>query len=310
MAAPAGSPLQVFTIRSRETHAADLACSSIRAIPRSAVRQQEERTLRTPRRLGAFAFLAAMLVAGGGCLDFMASPPDLTRTSDDVGDDGGGDLGPPPGSVSIEFRHVVGPAELASSPAVRNVSAAGEQFFSSLFRYVASEFALEGSAGTGDFHADVVHLVDAFTAETRTLTLRDVPAGTYARLRFRLGLSAAGQQRALGPAFDSMRWPGGGYGYFEHNGLTMPMFASFDVRGGPTGGEDRSFEVTLDLPAPLTVTDSTSPRIGVTMDVGKWYDTPNRLALADLALVTTETDSTIQRQLMENGATAAFSLTP
>ncbi len=91
--------------------------------------------------------------------------------------------------LGIVVDHRAGEAPLMLG-SLRSTTAAGESFSVSRASYLLSGFALQKSDGTWQEVPDAVAWMDAGKARS-TLTLPDVPAGTYSALRFYLGIDAA-----------------------------------------------------------------------------------------------------------------------
>ena len=89
--------------------------------------------------------------------------------------------------IVVDHRAGESPLMLGS---LRSTTAAGESFSVSRASYLLSGFALQKADGTWLEVADTVAWMDAGKARS-TLSLPDVPAGTYSALRFYLGIDAA-----------------------------------------------------------------------------------------------------------------------
>ncbi len=91
--------------------------------------------------------------------------------------------------LGIRLEHVAGQAPLMLG-SLRSKTAAGETFSVSRASYLLSGFGLQRADGSWLEMADVVAWMDAGKGRS-SVTLPEVPAGTYSALRFYLGVDAA-----------------------------------------------------------------------------------------------------------------------
>lgn len=171
-------------------------------------------------------------------------------------------------------------------------------------QFIVSDFTLHAHVtpkashnGEDDFTSAAVHYRDLADAATRSMTLRDVPAGEYDFVSFTFGLD---EQDNLDPDqggslpqtddFEAMRWPaswGGGYHYMKFEGdfvdansdtVTFAVHTGKrDAMNDVTFGTDPApahhfFEVTV--PIDLAVTDGGTEDLAVQMNLNEWFTDP------------------------------------
>ncbi len=220
-------------------------------------------------------------------------------------DDATGPDGSGVGTVILQFDHVVAGTPLQMNTGTYT-NAAGNEYSVTKLEYTMSDFTLQGSGGSASF--DGVHYRDASDGTTATLTMTDVPAGTYTSLQFTHGIAGSDNTAGAFPDLDNagMAWPammGGGYHYMRNEG-TFAMegggTGNFTTHTGPSGGNDFSFPVSLTLPAALDLSDGATVTIHVQMDVNEWYVNPNMWDFNDYGLIMG--NQTAQTALKANGA--------
>jgi hypothetical protein len=108
-------------------------------------------------------------------------------------DDGGGDPDPQPedkGSLQLDFDHKFGSNDLEFG--VDYTNAAGEKMKFTMFKYFISNIKLVKEDNTEiSIPGDVQYfLVDHSKTESRTILIKDVPAGTYKSIKFIIGVDS------------------------------------------------------------------------------------------------------------------------
>ncbi|GGG40807.1 MbnP family protein [Hymenobacter glacieicola] len=97
---------------------------------------------------------------------------------------------PEVGEMDLEFDHVVGSQALVLDAATYT-NAAGNPFTVSLFNYYVSNIKLTKADGTEWAEPESYHLVKENEAATQKVTLKQIPAGTYTKLTFTIGVDSA-----------------------------------------------------------------------------------------------------------------------
>ena len=135
----------------------------------------------------------------------------------------------PVGELDLEFDNVVGAQALVLNTG-NYTNAAGNAFTVSKFNYYISNIKLTKADGTEWQEPESYHLVQENVAASQALTLKDVPAGDYAKLTFTVGVDSArnvagAQTGALDPN-NEMFWSWNtGYVYTKLEG-TSPQSTS------------------------------------------------------------------------------------
>lgn len=216
-----------------------------------------------------------------------------------------------PGALTVQLSHVVGGAPLVYDD-IRYQNAAGDRYSVETLLYYVSRVVLTGPAG--DFETDVVHYCDADDPATRTLTIPDVPGGSYDGIRFIFGLNEEDNVTDGLPATAeniNMAWPepmGGGYHYMKLEGKFIrsgeTQERTYRTHMGRNMMTPHFFTVALPFPAAAAV-DGNWFEVRVVMDLNEWYANPNPYAFPDDAMIMG--NMAVQNLLAQNGATV-FSL--
>ncbi|QMU29122.1 MbnP family protein [Adhaeribacter radiodurans] len=114
-----------------------------------------------------------------------------------------------PGQVTLEFDNVVGEAALSLDDQDYN-NANGDQFKVSMFKYYISNIILKKTDGTEYKQPESYYLVDESNADSKLITIKEIPAGEYTGLTFTIGVDSVrnvsgAQTGALDPA-NGMFW--------------------------------------------------------------------------------------------------------
>lgn len=152
-------------------------------------------------------------------------------------------------SISFIFDHVVDDKGLENGGPMANPNAAGNNYNTTTFRYIISNFVLIDQSGN-EIEYDNYDIIDAFGGNT--LDPRVVPNGTYEKIRFTLGV-ADPENTSTGPLGDltyggDMHFGGSdGYIFLKHEGNFLNSSneaKTFSHHFGKTGNQ-----VTFDIPA-------------------------------------------------------------
>ncbi|MCP9755561.1 hypothetical protein EGI26_10375 [Lacihabitans sp. CCS-44] len=199
-------------------------------------------------------------------------------------------------SVSLHFEHLVGTeAFMLNTKTFTNAS--GEDFTISTFNYFVSNIILKKSDGTELKFADKYFLVKESLAESKVITLTDVPAGDYTSVSFMVGVDSAKSvsdvaQRTgvLDPASygtDNMYWSwNSGYIFFKMEGKsTKSTNAAKDYKfhiGGFGGMSAKTVNnlrtVTLSMADLAKVRKNIAPEVHLTVDARKVFKTSLKIA--------------------------------
>jgi hypothetical protein len=211
------------------------------------------------RRIPFLVVAVFALALGGGC-----------------GDESSGPTGP--GTLVINFDHTVDGTMLALNTG-SYMNAAGNTYSVTRLRYVTSHFHLHPEDHNDpEFESDDPHYRMEGDASTRSLTLTDVPAGSYHELSLVFGIPGADNVTDAYPDLDAVGfdWPsgmGGGYHYMQLEGNWDAGTGGFATHTGPTGGMDFSIDISMDTNVVISTGETTT--VTLYMNVNEWYANPN-----------------------------------
>ena len=220
-----------------------------------------------------------------------------------------------PGTVTLEFVHQVDGVALVLDE-LSYTNAVDQTYSVQVFKYYVSRLELVQSGAAGA-HALApapladLHYVEEGIASTRSLTVADVAAGSYDRLRFVFGLNEQDNiTDGLAPTLENinMIWPdplGGGYHYMKFEGkFFVPGSDTLNYRThvGRTGavGTGTPHFVAVELPTALTV-DGNSSTIEIVVNLNEWYTNPNDYTFPVNSEIMANV--AVQDTLEQNGAT-------
>lgn len=199
-------------------------------------------------------------------------------------------------SVSLYFENLVGtdPVVLGSKT---YTNASGEDFTITTFNYFVSNIILKKTDGTELKFADKYFLVKESVEDSKTITLKDIPAGDYSSVSFLIGVDSAKSvsdvsQRTgvLDPASygtDNMYWSwNSGYIFFKMEGKsTKSTSAAKDFKfhiGGFGGMSAKTANnlrtVTLTMADLAKVRKNIAPEIHLAIDAQKVFKTTIKIA--------------------------------
>lgn len=190
-----------------------------------------------------------------------------------------------PGSLTLEFEHVFGTAELPFALNTDYVHPmTGDSLNFSMFKYYVSNVVLTAEDGSTWAAPESYYLVDASVPASALLTLEGVPANHYTGVSFLLGVDSArnvsgAQTGALDPA-NNMFWSwNSGYIFVKAEG-TSPQAAmgGFQFHLGGFAAEKNAIQ-SLDFSFGTThamVEEGANPTVHMMFNVGKlWHGQPS-----------------------------------
>ena len=191
------------------------------------------------------------------------------------------------GSVRLQFSHVVGnqPLRLNST---EYTNAAGEPFRAKMFKYYVSNIRLLRTDGTEFVEPESYHLVDEADANSKTITVADVPAGDYFAVRFVLGVDSVrnfsgAQTGALDP-LNGMLWDWNtGYIFVKFEGTAVASPEPDDAIVYHIGGfknPNNIRTVSPPLNGKLAVAGARITGLNYRVDVAQLFAAPNRIEFA------------------------------
>jgi hypothetical protein len=195
----------------------------------------------------------------------------------------------PTGSVSLRLSHMAGTEPLQLQTPY--INSQGDTVRISKFHYYISNVRLSGPDGSYT-EPEGYHLLRHDEPSSLQLSLGSVPVGTYTTLSFLIGVDSlrnvsGAQTGALDP-IHGMFWDWNtGYIMAKLEG-TSPAAGSANKNfvyhvGGFKGANSGLRTVSLQLPAPLTVTDGGNARVYMHADVLRWFGpAPHAIDLSSL----------------------------
>lgn len=208
------------------------------------------------------------------------------------------------GNVTIEFDNRAGEESLDFNQPFTN--AAGEELTFSKFKYYVSNFVfIKGDGTTYTVPKDSCYfLVDHSDASSRSITLKNIPAGEYTRIKFMIGVDSlkntadiSERTGVLDPAGAAaeMYWTwNSGYIHLKIEGTSpaapydsmmgMNMFmyhvGGFGGYSSPTPNNTRTFDLTVPNGEAAEVGKDHSPAIHLKVDILEALKTPTTISVA------------------------------
>ncbi len=200
---------------------------------------------------------------------------------DNTGDPNGEDT--KTGTIKLAFNHEVGSQSPLLLDTMLYTNKAGNHYGVSKLEYIVTRFRFHKKDGEY-VERDTAHYRKAGDKGTMTLTLNNIPHGTYEKVTFIHGLdSASNKTNALPPkqVFNNMGWPDGGYHYMRMNGNydSAGNTDVFTTHTGPTNGEDHSVLVALEQSFKV---DDADRKVNIVMDLNQWYQDPHAYDFSEL----------------------------
>ena len=212
------------------------------------------------------------------------------------------------GSVTIEFDNRAGEESLDFNQPYTN--AAGEELTFSKFKYYVSNFVLvKGDGSEYVVPKDSCYfLVDQSMPASRSISLKNIPAGEYTRVKFMIGVDSlkntadiSERTGVLDPAGDAadMYWTwNSGYIHLKIEGTSpaapydsmtnMSMFmyhiGGFGGYSSPTPNNTRTFDLTAPSEA-AEVSQDHSPTIHLKVDILQAFTSPSTLFVASKPMI-------------------------
>ena len=190
------------------------------------------------------------------------------------------------GSLDFHVGYRVNGQELATDT-LRYVNEAGNQFMITEIQWFLSHLEIQDSQGQWTAIGEEVRYFDTGIPASHSISIEDIPLGTYQALRFTFGLDEADNRtgRFPNPPEANMFWPeplGGGYHYMKLNGrwlntnLELQPF-NIHLGVGQNAGLTEFYpnHFTVTLPIDLTIKKSQENSISLTMVIDNWFRGPN-----------------------------------
>lgn len=202
------------------------------------------------------------------------------------------------GSLKLEFDNVYKDADLAFNTAYVNSN--GETVKITEAKYIVSNIVLtkdDGSTYTVP-KSQSYFIIDEATEASTLLTLPNIPAGNYTKVKFGIGvdqaqfnLGATGQGDFLAQAQAAgMMWSwSAGYKFVALEGTftsaTVTTDTTFMLHTGQTGSDYNYAEVTVNLPENALVRTTITPQIHLMADLSQLPDGTNKINFSEGAMV-------------------------
>ena len=194
------------------------------------------------------------------------------------------------GQVNLEFEHVVGNEALALNPQ-QYTNANGDQFQITTFKYYISNIVLTKADGTTYKQPDSYYLIDQEQADSKLITLENVPSGEYTGLTFTVGVDSTrnvsgAQTGALDPT-QGMFWSWNtGYIFMKLEGYSPQSENGgiiFHIGGFKTPNNTiRTVSPNLNG-SKMLVAAGKAPQVHVKVDVLEMFQTPQVIKFTDLS---------------------------
>jgi hypothetical protein len=201
---------------------------------------------------------------------------------------------PSKGSITLEFDNVVGEADLELNTTDEPyTNAAGESYKVTTLKYYVSSIKLHRADGT-IFEDEVsatgdkgYYLIDESDAESREVTLSNVPAGDYDQITFTIGVDASkvdegAQAGALDPV-NGMFWSwNSGYIFLKLEGTSSSSSDENNLIMYHVGGYTEPNNIRTKTISTgdhvATVRGNLTPEVHLIIDVNKFFDAPNQIS--------------------------------
>lgn len=203
------------------------------------------------------------------------------------------------GSIEIEYDNSFGGNDLILT-SQSNTTSNSEVLKVSMAKYIVSNVVLTKEDGTEVTYpkSESYFIIDESTTGAQSITLNNIPAGDYTKIKFGIGvdkaqfdLGASGQGDFLTTASTAgMMWSwAAGYKFLAFEGTytspTVTTAASYKIHNGQSGTDYNYAEVTLALPTNAQVRTTITPAVHLKVDLGKIIDGTNKIKLSDGATI-------------------------
>ena len=184
-----------------------------------------------------------------------------------------------PGTLTFNIDYVVG-TNNCEFDTVRYVNNSGNIFSVSRLAYYLHNFVLTNAEG-GTFTVKDYFLIETENGENSTITISDIPAGTYTGVTFYHGigpdLNIVGGLTATTDN-NEMIWPtplGGGYHFMKLEGRYKDHVDSTDTGFGMHLGKNANL-VTISLNGlDVSLSEEDPATLNLTYDILEWHKNPN-----------------------------------
>jgi hypothetical protein len=189
----------------------------------------------------------------------------------------------PAGSVNIRFNYVFGPNEVPWELNKLYVhSKTGDSLTFNTLKFYVSNIKLKKQDGTWWVHPDSYFLADASVNGGSTLSIGNVPAGTYTSMSYTMGVDSqhnvSGTYTGALSLSNAMFWDwNSGYIMVKVEGKSpQAVNGGFAFHlGGFSGADNIVTERTADFTTPLTVSASKIPVVKLVANPAKfWHSSP------------------------------------
>ena len=182
------------------------------------------------------------------------------------------------GTVTFNIANEVGGSPLQMG-SLNYTNAAGNNYQVDLLKYYVSNFTLVKDDNT-EYTIGNHDLIDATDPASANIIAKDVPNGTYTKLRFILGIDSVynhtGDQAGDLDPINGMIWSWNtGYIFFKHEGVykdslqqTKGLLYHY--------GTDKA-RTTIELTMQPLIISGNSKKVNLAFDLNSLYNTPNQL---------------------------------
>lgn len=189
------------------------------------------------------------------------------------------------GKMNVGFEYVFGSAQEPFSIGKTYVQPkTGDTLTFSLFQFYISNFKLKDAEGNWWVHPNSYFLLNAESKERSTLTISDIPAGTYTEMEYTMGVDSAmnvsGVYEGALSLINNMYWDwNSGFIMLKAEGKSpnAPSPNTFAFHLGGFSGADNIVTVrnTNFDGGKLTISDNATPTVTLVANPARlWHSTP------------------------------------
>ncbi len=192
------------------------------------------------------------------------------------------------GTVALDFKNTINNSGIElGTDSYTNQS--NEEYIITELKYIISNIVLIKANGEAFVYPvdRSYFVINEEVVASQKINLADISAGEYTKIRFGFGVEASkypfesGMADFIPTAEDNgMLWSwSAGYKFLKFEGtftFETKVDEDFIIHVGSHGATlDNYQEITLELPSPLTIAESSTPEIAINVDIAKVFDSIN-----------------------------------
>jgi hypothetical protein len=194
------------------------------------------------------------------------------------------------GNLKIDFEAMVGDSSLQFGTAnTTYTNQSGNTFNVSVYKYYISNIKIINSDNSVWLEPNSYHLIDHSNLASTTLTLSNVPVGTYKGIEFMIGVDSTKNAGGSGAQTGALDVANGMY-WSWNSGYIMAKFEGTSPQSAATG-QNLKFHIggfsgvnkTMRVVSPsfgtqtANVSSAITPEIHLTSDLLEWFQTPSAI---------------------------------